>query len=87
MAVVKLDPVTYPKYWKIVPDNASPNVFFLLKKPLAFFKQASTTSLLIYDQSGIATTIATTGADAVNSAGTTLATAILQIGYIITNND
>ncbi len=87
MAVVKLDPVTYPKHWKIVPDNASPNVFFILKKPLLFFKQASTTSLLIYDQSGIATTIATTGADAVNKDGTTLATAVEQIDYIINNND
>jgi len=60
---------------------------FSFLKNHCFFKQASTTSLLIYDQSGIATTIATTGADAVNKDGTTLATAVEQIDYIINNND
>ncbi len=85
MAVVKLDPTTYRKYWKVVPDNSAPTVFFLLLKPLVFFKQASATSLLIYDQSGIATTIATTGNDAVDASGAALATAAAQLEYIISN--
>lgn len=85
MAVVKLDPTTYPHYLKVIPDNSSPNVFFLLHKPVKFFKQASTTSILIYDQSGIATTIATTGNDAVDKNGGALATAAEQIAYITEN--
>lgn len=83
MAVVKLDTSTYKGYVKVVPDNASPNVFFLLSKPIRYFKQASTTSLLIYDNSGIATLIATTGADAIDAGDATLATAAAQIAYLI----
>ncbi len=86
MAVVKFDPVTYKGHWKIIPDNASPTVFFVLKKPLAFFKAASSTSVLIYDQSGIATTIATTGNDAIDADGNTMATAAAQLTYITQNN-
>lgn len=86
MAVVKFDPVTYKGHWKIIPDNSAPTVFFVLRKPLAFFKQASATSVLIYDQSGIATIIATTAADAIDADGNTMATAAVQLTYITQNN-
>ena len=88
MAVVKLDPVTYPKYWKITPDNASPLVFFMMRKPLRYFKQTTATTTLIYDHLGSATTtIATAGADAINAAGVTLATAAAVIDYITANDN
>ena len=86
MAVVKFDPVTYKGHWKIIPDNASPTVFFVIKKPLLFFKRASATSVLIYDQSGIATTIATTGNDAIDADAVTMDTAAKQLTYITQNN-
>lgn len=86
MAVVKFDPVSYPKYFKIIPDNATPAVFYLLSKPIKTIKQASATSLLIYDGSGTGTAIATTGADAIDADGNTLSTAATQLTYIVQNS-
>ncbi len=87
MAVVKFDPVTYPKYWKITPDNASPLVFFMMRKPLRYFKQTTATTVLIYDHLGSATTtIATAGANAINAEGATMSTATAILDYITAND-
>lgn len=76
-----IDGTTYSGYWKLTPDDASPNSYYLVPKDKIYFRSDNNQIYLLADISA-STPLVTTSATTVDGDGNALATDAAVSEYI-----
>lgn len=86
MAVVKIDAFTYEGYFKVIPDNASPNTFYLWPKPKVIVESTGAAAGIVYSSADPGkSNAATYGSDCIDGDGNALATSAAVANFISQN--